>query len=113
MLKIYTDLEDARTTILNRRRAETPLPEALKQSLRRIFGRDVTPARAVAEVLADVRERGDAALRDWTARIDGVTIDRFAIDRDEIAAAAGRLPGELLVEKTLHSGTSAGEIFAR
>src|SRR5512136_538741 len=96
MLKIYADLKDAQHTILNRRKTETPLPDALKQSLRRIFGRDLTPAEAVAEILADVRDRGDAALRDWTARIDGVTLDRFAIGRDEITAAAGRLPADLV-----------------
>ncbi len=96
MLKIYTDLEDAQHTILNRRRTERPLPDALRQSLHRIFGRDLAPAEAVAEILADVRDRGDAALRDWTARIDGVTLDRFAIDRDEIIAAAGRLPADLV-----------------
>jgi len=96
MLKIYTDLAEARRTILNRRKAETPLPEAMRHSLRRIFGRDLAPAEAVAEILADVRSRGDAALRDWTARLDGVTLDRLAIDRDEIAAAAARLPAGLV-----------------
>jgi histidinol dehydrogenase len=96
MLKIYADLEEAQTAILNRRRAGTPWPASLKQALRRIFGRDLTPAEAVAEILADVRDRGDAALRSWTARIDGVNLDRFAIQPDDIAAAADRLPADLL-----------------
>jgi histidinol dehydrogenase len=96
MIKIYTDLNDAQSTILNRRKIETPLPDAMKQSLRRIFGRDLTPAEAVAEILADVRDRGDAALRDWTQRIDGVNLDRLRIDRAEIAAAADRRPRELI-----------------
>src|SRR5512136_330078 len=96
MLKIYTDVTDAQRTILNRRKAETPLPDSLRQSLRRIFERDLTPAEAVAEILADVRERGDAALRDWTARIDGVRLDRLEIGRDEIAASAERLPADLV-----------------
>ncbi len=96
MLKIYADLPDAQRTILNRRKAETALPEALQQSLRRIFERDITPAAAVAEILADVRDRGDAALRDWTTRIDGVTLDRLAIGRDEITAATDRLPVDLV-----------------
>jgi histidinol dehydrogenase len=96
MLKIYADLPEAQRTILNRRKTETPLPDSLKQSLRRIFGRDLTPAAAVAEILADVRDRGDAALRDWTARIDGVNLDRLLIDRAEIAAAADRLPADLI-----------------
>ena len=96
MLKIYTDLKDAQRTILNRRRTEILLPDSLRQSLHRIFGRNLTAAEAVAEILADVRDRGDDALRDWTARIDGVTLDRFAIGRDEISAAAGRLPADLV-----------------
>jgi histidinol dehydrogenase len=96
MLKIYTDLNVAQAAILNRRKAEMPLPDSLRQSLRRIFERDLTPAEAVAEILADVRDRGDAALHDWTARIDGATLDRLAIERSEIAAAADRLPPELI-----------------
>ena len=50
----------------------------------------------MAEILADVRDRGDAALRDWTFRIDGVNLDRLVVDRAEIAAAADRLPAELI-----------------
>lgn len=96
MLTIYTDLAEARRTILRRHTTDAPLPASLEQSLRRIFGRDLTPAAAVAEILADVRSRGDAALRDWTQRIDGVTLDRFAIEPIEIAAAIDRLPRDLL-----------------
>ena len=81
MLKIYTDLKEAQRTILNRRKTDTPLPDSLKQSLHRIFGRDLTAAEAVTEILADVHDRGDAALRDWTQRIDGVNLDRLMIDR--------------------------------
>src|SRR5512143_4146144 len=95
MLKIYS-VADAQSTILNRRKAETPLPDSLQQSLRRIFGRDVSPATAVAEILADVRARGDAALRDWTFRIDGVKLEGLKIDRAEMAAAADGLPRDLL-----------------
>ena len=80
MLKIYS-IADAQSTILNRVKAETPLPESMKQGLRRIFGRDIAPAEAVAEILADVRARGDAALRDWTFRIDGVSLEGLKIDR--------------------------------
>ena len=95
MLKTYT-VTEAQCTLLNRVKTETSLPESLRASLRRIFGREVTPAEAVAEILADVRSRGDAALRDWTLRIDGVTLDRMKIDRAEITAAANRLPHDLI-----------------
>ncbi|MBI5567398.1 MAG: histidinol dehydrogenase, partial [Chloroflexi bacterium] len=95
MLKIYS-VTEAQSTLLNRVRAETPLPESLRASLRRIFGRDIAPAEAVAEILADVRSRGDAALREWTFRIDGVSLEGLKIDRAALAAAADRLPRELI-----------------
>ncbi len=99
MLKIYS-VPDARAALLNRVKAEMPLPESMKQSLRRIFGREVTPAAAVAEILADVRARGDAALREWTFRIDGVKPEGLKIDRVELAAATARLPHELIESLT-------------
>ncbi|MGB8841301.1 MAG: histidinol dehydrogenase [Aliidongia sp.] len=42
---------------------------------------------AVAAILADIRNRGDAALRDYTSRFDGHDAKRLAIDRQEIDAA--------------------------
>jgi len=96
MLKIYTDLEDAQRTILNRRKMDAAAPDSLKHSLRRSFGRELTPAEAVTEILADVRSRGDAALREWTHRLDGVQVERFEIEQAEIAAAADRMPRELI-----------------
>lgn len=95
MLILYS-VAEAQRTILRRNKSDSPLPESLRQSLSRIFGREVTPPEAVAEILADVRSRGDAALHDWTQRIDGLALDRFAVDPNDLAAAANRLPGELL-----------------
>jgi histidinol dehydrogenase len=43
--------------------------------------------RAVREIIAEVRARGDAALRDLTARFDGVAVDDLRIGADELAAA--------------------------
>ena len=96
MLKIYTDPAEAQRTILHRNKSDSPLPQSLRQSLSRIFGREVTPSDAVTEILADVRSRGDAALRDWTQRIDGLTLDRFAVDPGDLATAAERLPRDLI-----------------
>ncbi len=42
---------------------------------------------AVAALLADVRERGDAALREITARFDGVELASFEVSEAEFAAA--------------------------
>jgi histidinol dehydrogenase len=42
---------------------------------------------AVAPIVADVRERGDAAVREWTDRLDGERADAPRVDPERIAAA--------------------------
>ena len=52
----------------------------------------------VAAIIADVRQRGDAALCDYTARFDRMTIsaDRLAVTAAEIDAAIAEVPASLL-----------------
>lgn len=45
------------------------------------------PIEEVRALLADVRQRGDEALRDLTARFDGATIDELRVPPSEVAAA--------------------------
>jgi histidinol dehydrogenase len=54
--------------------------------------------KAVAAIIAEVRARGDAALRDYTARFDRLTLtpDRLRITADEIDVAVAKIPAELL-----------------
>ena len=53
--------------------------------------------QVVADIIAGVRARGDAALLDYTARFDRVslTVDRLRVGTDEIAAAAASIPPPL------------------
>lgn len=50
--------------------------------------------KAATDIISEVRERGDAALRDFTARFDGVEIDEFRVSEEEIAQAASRVDPE-------------------
>ncbi|CTP82484.1 histidinol dehydrogenase [Xanthomonas translucens pv. arrhenatheri] len=50
---------------------------------------------AVAQLLDEVRSRGDAALREITARFDGVVLQRFEVGADEFAAAEAAVPAVL------------------
>ncbi len=96
MITIYT-VEEAQQTILRRDSAFEPVvPEAVRAGMRRVFGEDLTPAEGVRRILADVRARGDAALLDWTERIDGVRLANVAVDPRELEEAARRLEPELL-----------------
>jgi histidinol dehydrogenase len=53
------------------------------------------PLAAVQEILADVRARGDEAVRDLTERFDGVRLDDLRVPPAELAAALERIPAEL------------------
>jgi histidinol dehydrogenase len=68
----------------------------VRAGIRRAFGREMTAAEVVATILADVRREGDAAVRRYTAAIDGVTLDRLEVAPEELAAATAALdPAEL------------------
>ncbi len=78
----------AEESILQRKPlGEGSIPAQLQERIRAIFGADITPQQAVQRILADVRSRGDAALIDWTLKLDGKRIERFQIPRDEIQAS--------------------------
>ena len=50
------------------------------------------PAAHVQALLADVRERGDAALREITERFDGVAPDQLRVPQSEIDASLASIP---------------------
>ncbi len=86
-LRIYEPAE-ARTTLLARAPVgEAALTPTLTAGIRRVFGEPLTADEAVRRLLADVRERGDEALRDWTQRIDGASLEGFAVPRQALATA--------------------------
>ncbi|UPG91609.1 histidinol dehydrogenase [Luteibacter aegosomaticola] len=57
--------------------------------------RSVALRDGVEVIIADVRARGDVALRELTARYDGTTLEALAVTDDEFAAAEARLAPEL------------------
>ena len=95
MIAIYS-VEEAKETILRRERGGEPeVTPAMRARLAAIFGEAIEPAAAVARILSDVRARGDAALLEWTQRIDGAALPRLDVAVADIRAAADALPGEL------------------
>jgi histidinol dehydrogenase len=97
MISIYDDIPQAQATILRRAAwDEQEVPAAVLDGIERIFGQRLTPVQAVATVLADVRRRGDAAVLEWSGRIDGSALDALAVPQHEIDAAAASLDPALL-----------------
>ena len=52
--------------------------------------------QAVRDIINDVAQRGDAAVREYTQRFDGVALSSPEVSRDEIAGAYQRLAPDLL-----------------
>jgi histidinol dehydrogenase len=97
LLKIYDKLDRARQEVLKRRDMMNldEVPEPVRAGIARVFGEKLTPEQAVARLLTDVRARGDEALREWTARIDGLEMSGFEIPAEDWQAAYDRLPADL------------------
>jgi len=63
-----------------------------RETLTRPAQRDNEALLAKAgRIVRDVRERGDAALREYTATLDGVRLESFEVGADEFAAAESTL----------------------
>jgi len=67
----------------------------LLASIEALFGEALTPDQVVARILADVRAGGDAAVLDYSRRIDGSERGALRVPEREIEAAWERTPAEL------------------
>jgi histidinol dehydrogenase len=71
-----------------------PSPAVAKR-LRHLFGREISPREAVAQIIAEVRSKGDEALYEYTARIDGVALDTLSAEAESIESAYHAAPASL------------------
>jgi histidinol dehydrogenase len=55
--------------------------------LKEIFGKEIEPEQAVTQILNDVREKGDTALREYTLKIDEVKLESLEVSREQVTAA--------------------------
>ena len=90
------NLPTAQDGILKRRTwAETEYPASLLAGIERIFGEQLSPEQAVERILSDVRQRGDVALIEWSARIDGADSPHLLVSISDRQDALDRLESEL------------------
>ncbi|MFP4320922.1 MAG: histidinol dehydrogenase, partial [Anaerolineales bacterium] len=95
LLPLY-DVSTARAGILRRDPPDVyAVPDSLLDGIEQRFGERLNPEGAVRKVLADIRERGDAALFEWTRRIDNLTLDNLAVPPERIRSAPERIPAEV------------------
>jgi histidinol dehydrogenase len=89
------DVASARETILKRVPPDDlAIPESVLKRTEQLFGEPLTPPQAVDRILKDVRKRGDAALIEWTQRLDGVTLEKLLVEPELSAKALSNLSRE-------------------
>ena len=81
-----------------------------------IFARStptVNVSGAVAEILRNVRERGDAAVLDYTERFDGVKLESLTVSPEEMAEGVAKVePAFLRVLERAAATTETSFSFA-
>jgi len=96
MFTIY-DSQSARQALLKRRPIDDmQVSPSVQERNKKIFGEALTPAQVVDRILRDVQARGDAAVADWSERLDGRRARNFRIPVAEARAALENLPPEQL-----------------
>lgn len=87
---------EARESLLRREPiGEVNVTPSLARGLERVFGEVLPLEEAVQRILVDVRQRGDAAVIDWTEKIDGVRLENLEVAQSDIDAAYQTIPDEL------------------
>lgn len=77
---------------------EVPVSERTRERIRQTFGEELSPSSLVAHIVGEVRKNGDAAVVDFTAKIDRVmlTPDRLEVSAEERAKALTAIDPALL-----------------
>ncbi len=73
---------------LTRNFNEISVPESVLERNQQLFGERLTPTQVVERILADVKERGDEAILDWTEKVDKVRPRQLKISAEELAEAS-------------------------
>jgi histidinol dehydrogenase len=95
-IPIIDDLAAAHAGLLRRAPLDAvEAPPALLESIARTFGEPLSPVQAVERIVADVRARGDEALRDWGGRLDGYS-GELEVPSERLEQAAAALDPALL-----------------
>lgn len=96
-MRIVRDVEEAKRTVLRRVPLEgVQVSPVVAGCIKDVFGASLSPSEAVGRILEDVRLRGDAALYDWTERLDRVRPQQLEVPGSVVRGASQHLPSALV-----------------
>jgi histidinol dehydrogenase len=97
MFNIFST-QEAKQSILKRQPPdEFPVSQSVLDGIAKLFGEVLSPEQAVTRILADVRKRGDSALKDWSQRLDNRSAETFRVPVEKLAHALKSISDEELV----------------
>ena len=95
-MKVIEGFPSAKSVLSRHAPAELfPVSPALRERVDNMFGTG-DPEQAVRQIINEVRRRGDAALFDYTSRIDGIELTSLEVSKQQIADAYGEVDSELV-----------------
>lgn len=95
-VRVISGVDDGREFLLSSRQLDQgDLPEAVRQSIREMFGEDLTASEVVDRIILEVREDGDAALRHFNKLIDRVDIEHLRVTDEDMSAAWEDVPPDI------------------
>ena len=87
-MRIVHGLEDARQALCEGRGLGLDdVPQSLLDGIEAMFGESLTPTQVVERIVRRVRDEGDAAVREYTAILDGDAPDCLEVPRSAIESA--------------------------
>jgi histidinol dehydrogenase len=95
-MKTYS-VEEAKKSFLKRQPfGQQAVPQKTLDGIQALFGEPLTPAEAVARILADVHARGDQALVEWNTKLDNRSEPMMRVSAAEMQSALNGLPDKQL-----------------
>jgi histidinol dehydrogenase len=110
--RLIDDIDEARR-LLTRRCGfeETKLSPKMQDGIRRVFGEDLTADETVARILEDVRQEGDAAVREYSLAFQGMLPANLEVPRAAWKRALDALDPDL--QEALRLSAAQIETFHR
>ncbi len=95
-MRIVRDFQTAKIILQRSPFEATEVPSEMKRRIKEVFAEELAPEVAVARIIAEVRDRGDAALFDFGKRIDRVNLESLEVGAKEITEAYRKVNEELV-----------------
>ena len=71
------------------------IPQSIKEGIKKIFGKYLSPQEVAIEITEAVRKQGDSAIKKYTSMIDQVELDSLVVDEKEMNDAVATLDKEV------------------